>query len=267
MDNRGATVLYFVLFLLLVPPASAIQQKIANAINTAGLQRMLTQRIGKTYCQIGLGVEVELSKQQLSEAVQLFDNRLTELEASITSKLVKEALFRVRVLWEPVKSAATGQISREGAKKAAYWSDDLLFATHKVVQLLQDVENSREGQLVNIAGRQRMLSQRLSKLYMLQAWGFQTRTIHDELESTRNEFSGALIRLRGAPENTREIKRKLDIVARDWRWLRKAMDMTDTDPFLKTVADLSESILVNMHDVTNLYEQLATQAKAGTSTR
>ena len=55
------------------------------AINTAGLQRMLTQRIGKAYSQIGIGANPESSHQELQESVASFDENLAALEEFASS--------------------------------------------------------------------------------------------------------------------------------------------------------------------------------------
>ncbi len=229
----------------------------ASAINKAGLQRMLVQRIGKAYCQLGLGIEPESSATQLVESVNLFDTQLAELEAFSKNKDIVDALSQARTLWDDIKRVATGPVNREGAKRVAYWSDDLLFAANKVVQLLQDDANTSYARLVNISGRQRMLSQRLAKFYMLRIWGFDTMTVRDGLEATSNEFTGALTVLQNAPENTEDIREELASVAADWDWIVKAIEMVDTDPFPKTVANVSESILVKMDRITKLYQDLA----------
>ena len=92
---------------------------------------------------------------------------------------------------------------------------------------------------------------------MLQVWGINTLTVQDELEAARNSFTRSFAILLATPENTDAIQHRLDVVARDWMWFRKAMNMVDTDPFPETVANVSETILVNMHEITRMYEELA----------
>lgn len=261
MNTTMKCLLIFILYIgLLISVPTGVRAEnltLASAIEKAGLQRMLTQRIGKAYCQIGIGVFTEASQKQLFQAVELFDTQLKELDEFAPNPHVKEALLQVRKLWGPIKAVATGEVTKEGAMKVAYWNDDLLYASHKVVQLLQDASNTSYVRLVNISGRQRMLSQRLAKFYMLKAWGFDTLTIADEVETTRNAFTGALAALQAAPENTEAISRQLDVVSRDWTWLQKALNMKGTDAFPRLVANSSESILVNMDDITRKYEELA----------
>ncbi len=265
MNTRPGTPLIVVLCIGLagswMGAVAGAEGTVASATNMAGLQRMLTQRIGKAYCQVGLDIEPQNSREQLFEAVELFDTQLAELRTISTSAEIREALARVEALWVPFRAIATSQVSRDGARKVAYWSDDLLYASHKVVQLLQDVSNTPRARLVNISGRQRMLSQRLAKLYMLQVWGFDTLTIRDEMATTVNEFSGALAMLQAVPKNTDEIRRQLNFVASDWVWIQKSLEMVGTDPFPTTIASMSESILLRMDHITKLYEELAEQSQ------
>ena len=201
--------------------------------------------------------EFASSLQQLQKSIASFDRHLIEPEVHTTSQSVISALKQVRDMWTPVRAVATGPVNLYGAKQVAYWNDDLLQATHKVTQLLQDVSNTPPARLVNISGRLRMLSQRMAKLYMLQVWGINTLTVQDELEAARNSFTRSFALLLAVPENKDAIQHRLDVVARDWTWFRKAMDMADTDPFPETVANVSETILVNMHEITGMYEELA----------
>lgn len=246
-----------------VGAATAADVTLGAAIEKAGLQRMLTQRISKAYCQIGLGVFPQRSRAQLRQAVELFDSQLAELEAIAPNREIERALLRVRELWEPFKAVAARPVSRDGAKQLAFQADDLLGAAHHVVQLLQDVSGTSHAWLVNVSGRQRMLSQRVAKLYMLQLYLFGTLTAREEMTigvemaKAKDEFGKALAALQAAPENSAAIAQRLDAVSDDWTWLRKALSMTDTDPFPITVAGVSESILVGMDEITRLYEELA----------
>lgn len=55
---------------------------LARAINQAGRQRMLSQRIVKLYCQLVMNVAPGTSRSELAESIALFERQLGDLEAS-----------------------------------------------------------------------------------------------------------------------------------------------------------------------------------------
>lgn len=238
---------------LVLPAARAQASELFAAIDVAGRQRMLTQRIVKAYCQVGLKVTPELSRAQLADALRLFDRQLAELTKTAPNEAVQQALERVAALWAPLRRVAAGKVHRDGARWLAERSDALLKAANDVVNLLQDVSGTPQARLVNVAGRQRMLSQRLAKLYMLRAWGVDSSDIREQMNSAGNEFSGALSLLRAAPENTPQIIAELDAVALQWDWFASAIKLQGAQSYTLIVAGASESILQGMDLVTAMY--------------
>lgn len=246
-----------VLAILWQTGAAAADATLASYINKAGAQRMLSQRIVLTYCKVGLGITPADSQRQLDNAVERFDRQLADLESYAPTPEIREALNTVERVWGPFKATASRPVTREGARRLWNWDEDLLYASHKVVRLLQDLSDQQSARLVNIAGRQRMLSQRMAKLYMLREWGFNTLTLQDDLETARNEFDGALRALQDAPENTSEISKALDGIALQWIWFHNALNLVGEDPYRLVVADSSQSILMGMDRVTGMYEGLS----------
>ena len=67
-------------FLLLTGNVALAQiSDLNSAINKAGRQRMLSQRMAKAYFQIGQQIEVDRSKKVLDSSMAVFDRQLVEL--------------------------------------------------------------------------------------------------------------------------------------------------------------------------------------------
>jgi len=240
-------------------PVYAIDLTYATAIDKAGRQRMLTQRIVKSYVQIGLGANAGLSRQQLEESVYLFETQLSELKRFSPNKEMCNALEQVEMLWRPFKKVASAPPDKSGAAQLNQMDEVLLNACEVVVSRLEDASGGDDyGHLVNISGRQRMLSQRLGMLYMLFSAGLGKPSMQNEMNRVRHEFRGALDTLTNATENTPRIKQKLAAVAQQWIWLESALDMQTDNYYPLIVADTSEKILRLMESITDLY---ATQGK------
>lgn len=241
-----------------VPDAGAADLTLAAAINKAGRQRMLSQRMVKAYCQKGLGVMPASSGRQLTEAMALFERQLAELKAFVSTGPARESVAQMESGWKSFKESASRPPSREGCEALSQKGEDLLASAHRLTLELQAQSSGAVGRLVNISGRQRMLSQRLAKLYMLMAWGFDNPAVQDQMESARNEFTGALATLQSAPESKGQLREELDSVALQWEWFQNALAQDSTyASYRLVVADSSESILQSMENLTQLYEQLA----------
>jgi hypothetical protein len=232
---------------------------ISSAINKAGRQRMLSQRIVKAYCQIGLKVLPGKSTAILDNSVKLFDEQLAELKQFSQKPELQEALAKEAALWAEMRAVAVAPVSQEGARKLTGLSEGVLQAAQKVTQLLETESGSKAGRLVNLAGRQRMLSQRLAKFYMLKKWGFNQPEIASGIEQARKEFVSALQELVTAPQNTAEIKEELEQARVQWGFFEIALERQDEGDSLKSitnVATTSERILETMNNVTALYEKV-----------
>ncbi|HEY0719839.1 MAG TPA: type IV pili methyl-accepting chemotaxis transducer N-terminal domain-containing protein [Gammaproteobacteria bacterium] len=223
------------------------------AIDKAGRQRMLTQRIIKAYSQELLEVEPQQSQQQREQAIALLDQQLDELKQFAPTDKVRNALGVVDALWIPFKKRASSKVSRAGLESLSTSSDEVLAASHRVVLLLEDLSTNNLGHLVNIAGRQRMLSQRIAKLYMLRSLGISDDAVVMALDKASSEFRTALHELETAHENTPQISAELADVKRNWSVFESSFRLRDGNytPFL--IARYSERVLSGMNKITGMY--------------
>ena len=229
----------------------------AVAINLAGQQRMLSQRIVKSWCQIGLNVLPAVSKAQLDDAVRLFESNLKTLDGAAATPEARNALVGLRAAWTPLRTAALGVIRQADAAQLDSRAEDVLMAAERLTRILQDQASEPVSRWVNLAGRQRMLSQRLVKVYMLQQWQVNNAALREETERVQNEFAGALASMQQRPENSPALHTELDNLALQWEWLQTVLATEGAVSFRLIMAEGGEAILELADRITLLYQQSA----------
>ena len=183
--------------------------------------------------------------------------QLLELERFSTDTEVNMVLGNVKTHWNTFKDMAHSVPSQENVKRLTEMDEELLQASEHLVQMLENKSGESTSRLVNIAGRQRMLSQRLTKFYMLQLWNQGSPAMNSEIERATNEFKGALDTLVQAPENTIIIKEKLEAAKLQWAWFNSSLNFSLDEHFPLIILDASEKMLQLMERVTEMYQDIS----------
>lgn len=259
MIQKSVRAVFYCLLILLcqLPAAQAASSiDIEEAINMAGRQRMLSQRIVKSYLQMGQDVRYRLAKRHLRSSIVLFEQQLRVLKDVASDPETSRTLELVEELWLPVKKIATGPVQRDKAKELREQSEKLLAAAHQVVLLLTEQSGTNLGQLVNISSRQRMLSQRMGNLYMMMSWKFDDEVYRQDYKIATEQFDEALQELINSNENTPQINALLHRVELNWN-MYKLSDRMGEDRYIPgLVARMLDKILIQMNQVTALYAAL-----------
>lgn len=232
---------------------------INSAINKAGRQRMLSQRMAKAYFQIGQQIDVDRSRKILDGSIAVFDRQLVELKNYAPTPEIKETYLKLEKSWLAYKDVLVGAApSPENGRKVLAISEEVLELAHQATVQLEKKSGSNAGRLVNISGRQRMLSQRMAKYYQAASWGLGDTGGTANLGNARQDFSAALQELAGAPANTTVINDSLGLVKQQWIFFESALNQkTGGDKRAQlAVATTSERILDEMEGVVGLYEKL-----------
>jgi hypothetical protein len=188
----------------------------------------------------------------------LFDRQLVELKAFAPAGETRNTYVQLESVWSDYKAVLVGAApSQEKAKTMLDHSGKVLALAHKGTGLFETQSGKPAGKLVNIAGRQRMLSQRMAEFYLAKNWNVDTANSQAEMIKARDEFVPALEILRNAPEATSEIKQELQLADNQWLFFDNALKANVTGT--KAASDVfvtSENLLLVMDRVTGMYAKI-----------
>lgn len=257
--SRPRAVLLALLCALALMPALAQAQvtDLNAAINKAGRERMLSQRMAKAYLQLGQNVNMTRSRRVLDASVALFDRQLVELKNYAPNADTRATSLALEKAWIAYKDVLIGMApSQERAPQVLQLSDEVLALANTLTTQFEALSGTPAGRLVNLAGRQRMLSQRMAKLYQALHWNLPAGRMREDLALARKEFSAAHAELEAAPLNTDKLKRDLQLTSQQWFFFQDALDQKEQDAMTRAtnVASTSERILEMMEEVVSGYE-------------
>ncbi|RZI85983.1 MAG: hypothetical protein EOP38_03130 [Rubrivivax sp.] len=245
-----------------VAPAHAEINSLNEAINKAGRQRMLSQRMAKAWLAMGQGIDAERAEKILLDSMALFDRQFVELKSYAPSPEIRNTYLAMEPVWSDYKTALIGNApDRSLASNLLALDAKVLKLAHQGTAQLEQYSGKAVGKLVNMAGRQRMLSQRTAKFYLSQNWGAAVPDAVKELNKARAEFVSALQTLANAPQATDTIKQELSLAEQQWIFFDNALSrLGENSGGVRRARDVfstSEQILQIMDRVTGLYSRLA----------
>ena len=229
---------------------------IAEAINKAGRQRMLSQRMAKDYVLIGSGVKVEEATKELDDATVLFNESYNELVLFSKNDDVSKSLEFVDVLWKKYRQKILSTPDVDMAATVIVDANNLTNACNVVVEKLVASSNSKKAPLPNICGRQRMLSQKMALLYAAYAWQVPYKNLNKDLDAAINDFQVGLTTLQDNDNNTDEIKTILKLQASEWDFLKSSFDLNKERLAPVQIFSSTNLVMKNFDRATKLYEKL-----------
>lgn len=255
-------------------------------INLSGKQRMLTQKISKEMLLVAYGIESDKNQKKVMKTASLFEKTLEGLiEGSeelglppTKNVIILEQLEEVDKLW--VKFRTIFYVVALGGKvqinKVAKLNLPLLKKMNAAVKLYEidakKMTGKNAGVVINLAGKQRMLTQKMSKEMLLTALGYMPDKNQARLRETASLFDRTLNGLRDGdtelnlpPTKNTAIVTQLDKVASLWAEFKTIIDRVTginsakiSRKDVQEMAKLNLPLLREMDKAVKMYE-LASQ--------
>ena len=233
--------------------ASAKITSMSDAVNKAGKQRMITQRLLKDYVLIGMNNTYGNPKEDLSKMITLFEQSLEELRNYVKDADVQASLKHVNQLWVPVKKRLTSTPTKAEATLLTKEMESLLQAADQSTQYIAKAAHNQSADIVNLSGRQRMLSQRMASLYMLKVWEVNNTETDRKLLQAMNEYEVAQKKLQKTKLNTPETTKLLQQANKSYRFFQ-VMGKSHSKKYIPSLINRSANKILNaMHKATTLY--------------
>jgi nitrate/nitrite-specific signal transduction histidine kinase len=283
---RLSVTLFFLAAILASADVLAVTaSEYAVVINLAGRQRMLTQKMSKEMLLVAKGIDAEANRAALAKTASLFDRTLKGLkdgDASVglpptESKVTRRQLGKVDGLWKEFDGLVQPVVNGGEVDVAAVAAQNLplLKNMNACVRLYEKAAKKDTGKsagvVINLAGKQRMLTQKMSKETLLIALGHAVDDNKSNLRNTASLFDRTLKGLKDGDADLElpktddpAIRAQLDTVDGLWQQFKPLVDQAGaldgaplSDAELAQLAELNLPLLKEMNKAVKMYEQAA----------
>lgn len=249
-----------VIFILIISfSGNLFALTMAKAIDEAGRQRMLSQKMAKAFFMRAIKGDSSSARYQMDISTERFEYNLQELKEFEPAASLRPQLAALEILWREYQFALVQPVTASSAERVLSLSDGLLREAHQYVQNLQKLAGTPKARLINVSGRQRMLSQRMAKNFLASVWREENVDVDSAFYKDLGEFEQALNFLLQSPDNTEVITQKLLRVKSKLEYASRAFDgglKLSENSVMVMVTGTTDSVLYKMDEITRLYSEL-----------
>lgn len=238
-----------------------------DAINYSSKTSMLSMRMANLY-----GIQVlqdypaekkQIAKRQLKDAMNttndIYKALLTFAPVANQPKL-KQRVKRSQYYWFKMKKKLSKKPKKRKFSKVLAMSDKLLNRNDTMAKLIELHASDHQSKFINIAGRQRMYSMKLSRDYLAARMGVDKENRMSSVLETVNVFDSAMLALEGASNNTADINGLIQSITKmQWRKVYQIVNECIKDNDIKlnlfVMINFCETLLEKTDRLTMLYTE------------
>ena len=229
----------------------------AEAVNRAGQLRMLSQRLVKLHALLATGTDAAGTGALLAQTVDRTDANLARLAETLSPQTYGDLLQPIQAAWKLLRKPLTRapDAARLGSLDAA--AEKLLQLAEQLTASLELDGTGTPLHLVNVSGRQRMLSQRVVKLALLAALPQDgaANIARNRIAPAIEEFDASLQYLVSIPLVTQETGGLLANARTEWSTVVASIDGGGSPDGRLALAGASEALLATFDRLTAIYER------------
>ncbi|MFO1435420.1 MAG: type IV pili methyl-accepting chemotaxis transducer N-terminal domain-containing protein [Gammaproteobacteria bacterium] len=239
----------------------------ATAVDFAGRQRMLAQRMTKAYLMLVRNIAPERAQSILEESRRRFEVQLEALKNFNSNPAIHDAVVHLETSWNAFKAVLDQPPNDSGAEKLYDLSEQLQKAAHNTTLACERISGTPLDHLINLAGRQRMLTQRIAKFYLYRTAGRLEAPAEMEFHLSRAHFTAVLLQLEASPYLSDAVKARVAALrTNEWADYEAAIlaDKTLEGMLARAeqVTDLSERTLARTEEIVAMIVQDAKSSDA-----
>ncbi|HSV81214.1 MAG TPA: ANTAR domain-containing protein [Ramlibacter sp.] len=228
--------------------------RVAEAINRAAQQRMLSQRLVKLYALACSRTEAAAVAVLMRETVKRIEDNLAALEGDLSAATYGDLLAAARAGWHDFRQLLESEPKAAELARLDGLAEAVVAQANALVLALESSGLAAQVGVINAAGRQRLLSQRMAKLALLHGLATDKAAVDRAMVDTAAAFEEGMARLTGAPLSTPEIRSMLERGQKAWDELRDAIPKAAQSAGRLKLAAASEELLETFDRLTEAYQ-------------